>query len=90
MAAAGEHGSAQRIEALLKLTATVYRLPVIRYQESVSSEFFARCQRKSFFVVAALFDRFNRLFLFRDFGKTYGYAHAVVRRSARKPVPSPE
>lgn len=61
------------MEELINQIKTIYKLPVIEYSERVNAKFLKYIGKKHYFVVMALFDSKDRLFLSRDFGKNYGW-----------------
>ena len=62
-----------KIEKTINIIKEIYDLPIIRHREMVNLEFFNHIRKKHNFIIIALFDFRNRLFILRDFGKNYGW-----------------
>lgn len=62
-----------KIETTINIIKEIYNLPTIKHREEVNLEFFNHIRKKHYFMIITLFDFKNRLFIFRDFGKNYGW-----------------
>ncbi len=62
-----------KIETTINIIKEIYNLPTIKHREEVNLEFFNHIRKKHYFITITLFDFKNRLFIFRDFGKNYGW-----------------
>lgn len=60
-------------EDFFKFLEKFYHLPTIRHRETVEDDFIRKISRKKFFVVVALLDKEDKVFVLRDFNKGYGW-----------------